>query len=152
MKLTAKGRYAVMAMADLASQCAGHAGKRVPVSLSEIAARQAISQIYLEQIFVSLRKAGLVESQRGPGGGYCLTAKPALVTLDKVIAAVDEDIRARAHACTLETKQSCTGQNAQCLTHNLWDALEGHIEGFLASVTLADVISDNFPPLLGQAS
>jgi len=115
MKLTAKGRYAVMAVCDIAAQ-----SSRAPVSLSDISARQNISVTYLEQIFGQLRKAGLVESTRGASGGYSLAVKPEALTLDRVIYAINEDIR--AHGCSPETKISCTGQTAKCLTHSLWGA------------------------------
>ena len=138
MKLTAKGRYAVMAVADLAAQGVG-----VQASLSEIGARQGISVTYLEQIFGKLRRAGLVESQRGAAGGYRLAHLPTDMTLEKVIFAVDEDIK--AHGCTPEAKIACTGKTDKCLTHNLWGALENHIEQFLASITVQDVVDGRLP-------
>ncbi len=128
-----------MAVSDIAAQ-----GRDAPVTLSDISARQNISVTYLEQIFAQLRRAGLVASTRGPGGGYALSGPAETISLDRVIAAVNEDIR--AHGCTPELKQSCTGQNAKCLTHNLWGALESHIGDFLAGVTVADVLADRFNP------
>ncbi len=139
MKLTAKGRYAVMAVSDIAAQ-----GSDAPVNLSDISARQNISVTYLEQIFAQLRRADIVQSTRGPGGGYTLSGPAESIALDRVIAAVNEDIR--THGCTPELKQSCTGQSAKCLTHNLWGALETHIGSFLAGVTVADVLADRFNP------
>ena len=127
-----------MAMADLAAQGPGSV-----VSLSEISSRQGISLSFLEQLFAKMRKADLVESQRGVSGGYRLLDKANAVTLDQVIHAVDEDIK--AHGCTPETKIACTGRNDRCLTHNLWGALEDHIEAFLAQVTIADVVDQRFP-------
>lgn len=135
MKLTAKGRYAVMAMADLAAQ-----GEVVRSSLSEISERQGISVTFLEQLFGKLRRAGLVESVRGAQGGYTLKVPATELTLDRIIYAVDIDIK--AHGCTPQDRVGCTGKTDRCLTHNLWGALENHIESFLASVTVADVVSD----------
>ena len=134
MKLTAKGRYAVMAMTDLASQ-----GPDALVSLSDISVRQKISLSFLEQLFRQIRQAGLIESQRGAQGGYRLSALPSELTLDHIIRAVDEPIK--AHGCTPEARHSCTGSSERCLTHDLWGALETHIGQFMASVTLADVIA-----------
>ena len=138
MKLTAKGRYAVMAVADIAAQ-----GSKAIVSLPDIAARQSISLSFLEQLFAKLRRAEIVSSVRGPEGGYTLMQSPADIRLNTVIAAVDEDIK--AHACNPETKLTCTGKSNRCLTHNLWGALENHIEGFLASVTVEDVVEQRIP-------
>lgn len=138
MKLTAKGRYAVMAMADLAAQ-----GEGACESLSDIALRQGISVTFLEQLFVKLRRAKLVESRRGAQGGYSLAVSASLISLDRIIHAVDIDIK--AHGCTPQDRVGCTGKTDRCLTHNLWGALENHIEGFLASVTLQDVITENIP-------
>ena len=138
MKLTAKGRYAVMAVADMAAQ-----GASVRSSLTEISQRQGISLSFLEQLFGKLRRAGIVESQRGAAGGYVLADEAANLTLEKIIFAVDEDIK--AHGCTPEAKIACTGKTDRCLTHNLWGALEDHIEQFLASVTVQDVVDGRFP-------
>jgi len=126
MKLTAKGRYAVMAMTDLAAQGAG-----AVVSLADISARQKISQSFLEQLFRQLRQAGLVESQRGAQGGYKLSSAADALDLAQIIKAVDVEIKAHG----------CTGKSGHCLTHNLWGALESHIGNFMASVTLADVLA-----------
>jgi len=136
VKLTAKGRYAIMAMTDLASQ-----GPESVVALSEISSRQSISLSYLEQLFGKLRKAGLVQSHRGHSGGYSLSIPSGDIKLDAIISAVDEDIK--LHGCTPEIKQHCTGHTTQCMTHSLWDALEAHIEGFLAKVSVADVVDQN---------
>ena len=138
MKLTAKGRYAVMAVADMAAQ-----GASMRSSLTEISKRQGISLSFLEQLFGKLRRAGIVESQRGAAGGYILADKAANLTLEKIIFAVDEDIK--AHGCTPEAKIACTGKTDRCLTHNLWGALEDHIEQFLASITVQDVVDGRFP-------
>lgn len=140
MKLTAKGRYAIMAMTDLASQT-DKGGSNSVVALSEISARQSISLAYLEQLFAKLRKAGLVDSHRGQSGGYSLSMPSQDISLDQIISAVDEDIK--LHGCTPEIKQHCTGHTTQCMTHSLWDALEAHIEDFLTKVSVADVIAQN---------
>ncbi|WP_034387116.1 Rrf2 family transcriptional regulator [Hellea balneolensis] len=140
MKLTAKGRYAVMAVADMAAQ-----GTNVRSSLNDISKRQGISLSFLEQLFAKLRRAGVVESHRGASGGYVLAESAANLTLEKIIFAVDEDIK--AHGCTPETKIACTGKTDRCLTHNLWGALEDHIEQFLASITVQDVVDGRFPVL-----
>jgi len=138
VKLTAKGRYAVMAVADLAAQ-----GEGAQSSLSEIGTRQGISVTFLEQLFGKLRRAGLVQSQRGASGGYRLALAANALTLEKIIFAVDEDIK--AHGCSPETKLACTGKTDKCLTHNLWGALENHIEQFLASITVQDVVDGRLP-------
>lgn len=127
-----------MAMADLAQQ-----GDRVVVSLSDIANRQGISLSFLEQLFAKLRKAGLVKSHRGMSGGYTLSRAPDSITLDSVIHAVDVEIK--THGCTPETKVACTGRSDRCLTHNLWGALEAHIESFLSDITIQDVIDERLP-------
>ena len=129
-----------MAVADIAAQ-----GPKAVVSLPEIAARQSISLSFLEQLFAKLRRANIVSSVRGPVGGYSLVRHPADIRLNTVIAAVDEDIK--AHACNPETKITCTGKADRCLTHSLWGALESHIESFLASVTVEDVVEQRLPVL-----
>lgn len=136
MKLTAKGRYAIMAITDLAAQ-----GPESVVALSEISQRQSISLSYLEQLFGKMRKAGLVKSHRGHAGGYSLSMEPGAMKLGAIISAVDEDIK--LHGCTPETKIHCTGHTTQCMTHSLWDALEAHIETFLAKVSVDDVVQQN---------
>lgn len=127
-----------MAVADLAAQ-----GVSARSSLSEISARQGISISYLEQLFGKLRRAGIVDSQRGASGGYVLSQSADRLTLEKIIFAVDENIK--AHGCSPETKIACTGKSDRCLTHNLWGALEDHIEQFLASITIKDVVEGRFP-------
>ncbi len=127
-----------MAVADVAAQ-----GPESVVSLSDISARQGISLSFLEQLFAKIRRAGLVESQRGALGGYKMTMPATELTLDRIIFAVDEDIK--AHGCTPETKLACTGRTDKCLTHNLWGALESHIENFLAGITVQDVIDGRLP-------
>lgn len=133
MKLGTKGRYAVMALVDLANSPVD-----TPKTLSEIAANQSISLSYLEQLFAKMRRRGVVKSVRGPGGGYVL-AKPAAKTrLSDVILAVDEPIKTTR--CSPDTGRGCQPDGSRCATHELWDALRQHILGFLAQVSLADVV------------
>jgi Rrf2 family iron-sulfur cluster assembly transcriptional regulator len=134
MRLTSKGRYAVMAMADLALHGAGE--ETVP--LSDIARRQRISLSYLEQLFSRLRRAGLVTGVRGPGGGYRLAQPAEKLPVAEIILAVNEPIKATM--CKDGSSKSCMGQEGRCIAHALWDELGGRIHGFLASVTLADVL------------
>ena len=133
MKLTSKGRYAVMAMADLAKNRV-----KEPTSLTEISLRQGISIAYLEQLFIRLRKNKLVQSTRGPLGGYVLIKKPEKIKLISIIDAVDEKIK--TVKCIKESKKSCNGKSIKCITHNLWDDLEAHINKFFESNTLKDIL------------
>ena len=133
MKLTSKGRYAVMAMADLAKINAEQ-----PTSLTEISLRQGISISFLEQIFLKLKKNNLVQSSRGPSGGYLLTKSPEEIKLSSIIKAVDEKVRTLA--CKKESKKGCNGKSIKCITHNLWDELETHINNFFEKNTLKDII------------
>ncbi|MCP5432621.1 MAG: Rrf2 family transcriptional regulator [Alphaproteobacteria bacterium] len=133
MKLSTRGRYAVMAMADLAK-----AGQARPVTLAEIAGRQAIPAAYLEQLFGKLGRAGLVVGARGPGGGYRLARAPAETHIADIVLAVDEPIKATR--CTDGSAEGCLMAGERCLTHDLWEELGRQIHGFLAEVTLADVI------------
>jgi len=142
VKLTAKGRYAVMAVADLAAQSQGK-GPDACESLTAIGTRQGISVTFLEQLFGKLRRAGLVESVRGAQGGYRLSEEAGVISLDRIIHAVDAS--PKAHGCTPEAKIACTGKTDRCLTHDLWGALENHIESFLASVTVQDVVDGRLP-------
>jgi Rrf2 family iron-sulfur cluster assembly transcriptional regulator len=138
MKLSTKGRYAVTALADIALQ-----GGRL-VSLGEIAERQDVSLAYLEQLFVKLRKAGLVESVRGPGGGYRLGLPADQVRIIDVMGAVDETVS--AIRCEDGVESGCAGSRAKCLTHNLWERLSSHVHVFLSQTTIADVIGDRLNP------
>ncbi len=133
MKLTSKGRYAVMAMADLAKNKV-----KVPTSLTEISLRQGISIAYLEQLFLKLRKNNLVQSARGPAGGYVLSKPPEDIKLLSIISAVDEKIK--TVKCRKESKKGCNGKSIKCITHNLWDDLEAHINEFFESNTLKDIL------------
>lgn len=134
MKLSTKGRYAVMAMVDLANttSCRGK-----PVSLSDIAARQAISLSYLEQLLGKLRKSGLVKSVRGPGGGYLLSRSYEEIRISDIVTAADEHLSATR--CTPGSAEGCNADKSRCLTHDLWDELTNQIVLYLSSVSLADV-------------
>jgi len=133
MKLTSKGRYAVMAMADLAKNYV-----KEPISLTEISLRQGISIDYLEQLFLKLRKNNLVQSARGPSGGYVLSKPPGEIKLLNIISAVDEKIK--TVKCRKESKRGCNGKSIKCITHNLWDDLETHINKFFEDNTLNDIL------------
>jgi Rrf2 family iron-sulfur cluster assembly transcriptional regulator len=137
VELNTRGRYAVMAMADLAKYSA-----EFSVPLSAIAERQRISFAYLEQLFLKLRRAGLVESERGRSGGYRLTRPASGITVAEILAAVEEGTRMTR--CLGEEGPPCVPGH-RCLTHGLWDALGGHIRGFLSSVNLQEVL-DGIPP------
>lgn len=136
MKLGTRGRYAVMAMAELALRSGG-AGEARPVTLAEIAARQGISQSYLEQLFGRLRRAGLVRSARGPGGGYRLARPAAELRIADIVVAVDENLRATR--CPPDQRTGCMKDASRCMTHDLWDELGLHIHHFLSAVSLEDV-------------
>ena len=134
MKLTTKGRYAVMAMADLASnEC------NKPVSLNEIAIRQNISLSYLEQLFLKLRNNHLVKSIRGPHGGYILEKKAKDIKLSSIIFAVNEEVKTLN--CKKDSKKGCDGKSVKCITHDLWDDLGKHINGFFENKNLNELIS-----------
>ena len=139
MRLSTKGRYAVMAMADLAKNGRNADGSDRAVSLAEIAARQEISLSYLEQLFARLRKSGLVRSVRGPGGGYRLAKTAGETVVSEIVLAVDEPIR--AVRCTAHgTPRGCMLGGERCITHNLWEDLGDEIHRYLSSVSLEDVI------------
>ena len=132
MKLTTKGRYAIMAMADLAKN-----NVKEPTSLTEISLRQGISISFLEQLFLKLRRNNLVQSIRGPSGGYVLNKPPEEIKLLSIINAVDE--RIKTLKCKKESKRGCNHKSIKCITHNLWDDLEIHINKFFENNTLNDV-------------
>ena len=136
MKLTTKGRYAVMALADLANFDNG-----IPVSLRDISLRQGISLLYLEQIFSKLKKNNIVKSTRGVNGGYILTTKPDQIKLSNIFSAVQEEVK--TVQCKKESKKGCNGRSTKCITHNLWDELEIHIQHFFNKKNLGDLIKDN---------
>jgi Rrf2 family iron-sulfur cluster assembly transcriptional regulator len=134
MKLSTKGRYAVMAMADLTAH--GREGR--PVSLADIAQRQEISLSYLEQLFGKLRRGDLVRSVRGPGGGYVLSRPADDTRIADIVLAVDEPIRATR--CKPGSPKGCHSDHTRCLTHDLWEELGHQIHLYLSSVSLADVV------------
>lgn len=144
MELNTRGRYAVTAMADLARFGVGEA-----VPLSAIAQRQHISLAYLEQLFAKLRRAGLVESERGRAGGYRLGRPAERISVAEIMRAVEEGIRMTR--CAGEDSAPCI-PGKRCLTHGLWDALGDQIAGFLDSVTLEEVIGGIAPGKLGKRS
>ena len=140
MKLTTKGRYAVTAMLDLAiHDVAG------PINLADIAKRQDISLTYLEQLFNKLRKNALVESARGPGGGYRLAKDASDITVARIIYCVDETV----DMTRCGGQQNCQG-DTRCLTHDLWMGLNQHVANFLNSITLADLIEQNNVKLVAK--
>ncbi|HEY2356663.1 MAG TPA: Rrf2 family transcriptional regulator [Phenylobacterium sp.] len=135
MRLSTKGRYAVMALADLARRDCDAVRA---VALAEIAERQQISLSYLEQLFARLRRKGLVQSARGPGGGYRLVRPAAETSIAEIVLAVDEPLRVTRCA---EQGKGCMLKGERCLTHGLWEDLGHQIEDYLASVSLDDVIN-----------
>ena len=136
MKLTSKGRYAVMAMADLAKNNA-----KKPTNLTEISLRQGISLSFLEQLFLRLKKNNLVLSARGSHGGYFLSKAPEEIKLLSIIHAVDEKIK--TVKCKKESKKGCNGKSIKCITHDLWDDLETHINSFFEKKSLEDLLKNN---------
>ena len=145
MRLGARGRYAVMAMTDLASRESALGDGRA-VALADIAARQEISLSYLEQLFSRLRRRGLVVSARGPGGGYRLAKSAADTMISEIVLAVDEPLRATR--CSPKSMRGCMSKGERCMTHHLWEEMGRQIQGYLASVSLADVIEGR----LGEAA
>ena len=136
MKLSSKGRYAVMALADLAKF-----DFKEPVSLRDISLRQGISLDYLEQIFSKLKKNNIVKSIRGTHGGYVLNKSPNDIKLTNIFHAVDEKIK--TVQCKKDSKKGCNGKATKCITHNLWDELEVHINTFFENKSLEDLVHDN---------
>ena len=136
MKLTSKGRYAVMALVDLA-----RFDNINPVSLRDISLRQGISLDYLEQIFSKLKKNEIVKSIRGTQGGYVLNKNPNDIKLKNIFNAVDEKVK--TVQCKKESKRGCNGKATKCITHNLWDELEIHINTFFENKSLEDLIKNN---------
>ena len=132
MKLSNKGRYAVMAMAELANS-----NTNSPLSLNEISLKQGISLSFLEQIFLKLKRKNLVKSSRGASGGYLLIKSPEEIKLSTIINAVDEKVKTMG--CKKESKKSCNGKSIKCITHDLWNELEIHINNFFEKKTLQDI-------------
>ena len=137
MKLTTKGRYAVMAMADLASD-----NSLKPISMKDIAIRQNISLEYLEQILIKLKNKKQDKSIRGATGGYKLDKPASEIKLSYIIFAVDEEVRMLN--CKKHSKKGCTNKSTKCITHNLWDHLDQHINGFFEKIKLKDLVDQNF--------
>ena len=136
MKLTSKGRYAVMALADLAKF-----NNLNPVPLRDISVRQGISLLYLEQLFSKLKKHNIVKSVRGVNGGYVLTSNPNEIKLSNIFLAVQVELK--TVQCKKESKKGCNGKSTKCITHNLWDELEIHIQHFFNKKNLGDLIKGN---------
>lgn len=139
MKLSTKGRYAMIALADLA------AGSETGlVSLGEISARQDISLAYLEQLFVKLRRAGIVESVRGPGGGYRLARTADAIRVSEILAAVDETMDALSKGAG--ASGALSGSRAQSVTNRFWESLSAHVYVFLHQARLSDIINNQMAP------
>ena len=136
MKLTSKGRYAVMALVDLA-----RFDNINPVSLRDISLRQGISLDFLEQIFSKLKKNDIVKGIRGTQGGYVLNKDPTQIKLTNIFEAVDEKVK--TVRCKKESKRGCNGKATKCITHNLWDELETHINTFFDNKSLNDLLKKN---------
>jgi len=136
MKLNTRSRYAVMALADIASF-----DRQNPISLRDISLRQNISLVYLEQIFSKLKKNNIVKSVRGINGGYILTKAPEQIKLLNIFSAVDEKVK--TVQCRRESKKGCNGKLTKCITHNLWDDLEIHINNFFEKKNLGDFLKNN---------
>tara|TARA_Y100000588_G_scaffold159512_1_gene173446 strand:+ start:500 stop:922 length:423 start_codon:yes stop_codon:yes gene_type:complete len=136
MKLSSKGRYAVMALADLAKF-----DPREPVSLRDISLRQGISLVYLEQLFLKLKKNKIVNSIRGNKGGYVLTKEAGEIKISDIFYAVEEKVK--TIGCEKHSKKGCNGKSTKCITHNLWDELEIYINEFFKKKNLGDLVSKN---------
>ena len=134
MRLTSKGRYAVMAMADLAKNEDSR-----PVSLKEISLRQGISILYLEQLFLKLKQNSLVSSTRGSHGGYVLSKSPDQIKLSNIISAVNEEVKTLK--CNKNSKKGCNWKSIKCITHSLWEELGEHINLFFEQKSLEDVLN-----------
>ena len=141
MKLSTKGRYAVTALSDIAMH-----GAKGPVPLADIAERQDISLAYLEQLFVRLRRGGLVTSIRGPGGGYRLARSAGQTSIADVMTAVDERLNAMGCGGRYADGMGCGKSQEACLTHALWEQLSAHVHVFLSKISIADVIADRMTP------
>ena len=136
MKLNARGRYAVMALADMAKF-----DKQNPISLRDISLRQNISLVYLEQIFSRLIKNNIVKSIRGTNGGYMLSKDPEQIKLSNIFSAVEEKVKTLQ--CKKESKKGCNGKLTKCITHYLWDELEIYINDFFDKKNLGDLLKSN---------
>src|SRR6201996_1741362 len=150
MRLSTKGRYAVMAMADRAGHAPESNNQSKPVALADIAERQDISLSYLEQLFARLRRRGLVTSVRGPGGGYRLAKSAEATSVAEVGNAVAEPLRATR--CAGHGAKGCMKGGARCLTHDLWEETGRQIESYLSSISLADVLAGRLRPQPAEAA
>ena len=136
MKLSSKGRYAVMALADLAKF-----DPNEPVSLRDISLRQGISLVYLEQLFSRLKKNNIVKSVRGIKGGYVLSKEASSIKISDILFAVDEKVK--TIGCEKHSKKGCNGKTAKCITHDLWDELEEYINNFFEKKSLRDLLNQS---------
>ena len=136
MKLNTRGRYAVMALADMAKF-----DNQNPISLRDVSLRQNISLVYLEQIFSKLKKNNIVKSTRGINGGYILSKDPEQIKLSSIFSAVEEKVK--TVQCKKESKKGCNGKLTKCITHYLWDELEIHINDFFDKKNLGDLLKSN---------
>ena len=136
MKLSSKGRYAVMALADIATF-----NLKEPVSLRDISLRQGISLDYLEQLFLKLKKNKIVNSIRGKKGGYILSKDASDIKISDIFFAVEEEVK--TVGCEKHSKKACNGKSAKCISHNLWDELEDYINDFFKGKSLEDLVNQN---------
>ena len=134
MKLSSKGRYAVMALADIA-----RFNQSEPISLRDISLRQGISLVYLEQLFLKLKKNDVVKSIRGKKGGYILSRNASDIKISDILFAVEEKVK--TVGCEKHSKKGCNGRSAKCISHNLWDELEDYINNFFQQKNLGDLIN-----------
>ena len=132
MRLNTKSRYAVMALADMA-----RFKENMPISLRDISLRQSISLLYLEQIFSKLKKNNIVKSIRGTNGGYVLSKNPKQIKLSEIFLALDEKVK--TIGCEKHSKKACNGKSTKCITHNLWEELDIHINTFFENKNLEDL-------------
>ena len=133
MRLNTKSRYAVMALADMASF-----KDNKPISLRDISLRQSISILYLEQIFLKLKRNNIVKSIRGIKGGYVLVKNPKQIKLSEIFLALDENVK--TIGCEKHSKKGCNGRSSKCITHYLWDELDMHINTFFENKNLEDLV------------
>ena len=136
MKLSSKGRYAVMALADIA-----RFNQSEPISLRDISLRQGISLVYLEQLFLKLKKNNVVNSIRGKKGGYILSRNASDIKISDILYAVEEKVK--TIGCEKHSKKGCNGRSVKCISHNLWDELEDYINDFFKKKSLVDLINLN---------
>ena len=134
MKLSSKGRYAVMALTDMA-----RFNQKGPISLRDISLRQGISLVYLEQLFLKLKKNNVVRSIRGKKGGYILSRDASDIKISDIFFAVEEKVK--TVGCEKHSKKGCNGRSAKCISHNLWDELEVYINNFFQQRSLSDLIN-----------